>query len=82
MLTGGISGGIANYAGGYLPKGFGYQLAGRSLIGRVTGGITAELYGGKFGQGFEMGAKTGAIGYLCNHMLHPGGRPIYHRHGN
>ena len=70
MLTGGISGGLAKYAGGFLPKDFGSQFVGRSMIGGVTGGITAEIYGGDFGQGFTLGAGTAAIGYLCNEMVH------------
>jgi RHS repeat-associated protein len=72
MLTGGISGGIGKYAGGFLPDGFGYQLAGRSAIGGVTGGIAAEMYGGSFRQGFRQGARTAAFGFLFNDALHRG----------
>jgi RHS repeat-associated protein len=76
MLTGGISAGFAEFAGGFIPKfsdkaaNFLVQLAGRSLIGGITGGFTAEIYDGSFSQGFAYGAATGAGGYLCNHVLH------------
>jgi len=80
MLTGGISGGLAKYAGGYIPDGYGYQLAGRSLIGGVTGGITAELYGSDFGQGFRMGATTAAIGFMANDWLHETALPWLKEH--
>ena len=71
-LTGGIAGGIGNLAGGYLPDNFAAQLAGRALIGAIVGGISAEIHGGKFGQGFALGAQTGAIGFLANDFLHRG----------
>jgi len=70
MLIGGISAGIGKYAGGLLPKGYGYQLAGRAVIGGVTGGMTSELYGGDFGQGFVLGGSTAAIGTMANGWLH------------
>ena len=70
MLTGGISGGIGKYAGGFLPDNFGALLLGRSFIGGVTGGMTAEIYGGSFAYGFTYGAKTGAIGFMCNDWAH------------
>jgi hypothetical protein len=70
MLTGGISGGMGRIAGGFLPGGFGYQFAGRTVIGGVTGGISSEIYGGSFRRGFEMGARTGAIGFMANGWLH------------
>jgi len=70
MLTGGISGGIGKFAGGFLPDGFGYQFAGRSAIGGITGGIAAEMYGGSFRQGFGQGARTAAYGFLFNDVLH------------
>jgi RHS repeat-associated protein len=70
ILTGGISAGVANFAGAKIPKDFVTQLLGRAAIGGITGGITAEIYGGSFGQGFAYGAATGAYGYLCNHVLH------------
>ena len=49
-----------------MPKGLG----GRSLIGGITGGISAEIYGGDFGQGFVRGAETAAMGYLFNDLFH------------
>ncbi len=70
ILTGGISGGLGEFGGGFLPKDFGSQFVGRTLIGGVTGGISSELYGGSFGDGFMAGMRTGATGYLCNHMAH------------
>ncbi len=70
MVTGGISGGIANYAGSFLSPRIEIQFVGRSIIGGVTGGIAAEIYGGNFSDGFAQGAMTSAIGFTCNHMLH------------
>lgn len=71
MLTGGFSGGFAEFAGPYLPNnGFAEGLASRSLIGGITGGTTAEMYGGNFGDGFQQGAKTAAYGYIFNHEFH------------
>ena len=73
MLTGGISGGVGKYFGSYLPNNnWGVQFAGRSLIGGVTGGISAELYGGNFNDGFFLGLKTSAIGLICNDTIHEG----------
>jgi hypothetical protein len=71
-LSGAISGGVSEYAGGYLPEGFEYQLAGHSVIGGLAGGITAELYGGDFGEGFGQGASIAASGFLFNRMMHSG----------
>lgn len=80
MLTGGISGGIGMYAGVQfgLEKmdtlgDFTKSLAGRTVVGGITGGITAEIYGGNFSDGFVNGARTGAIGFLCNAGMHKGG---------
>ena len=70
MITGGISGGFANFVGGNLPQNLPAQFLGRTAIGGITGGITAEIYGGNFGQGFVYGAGTAAYGYICNHVLH------------
>ena len=69
-LTGGISGGLGMAAGHYLPNEFGYQLAGRTAVGGISGGLAAEMYGGDFGQGFARGAETAAIGFLCNEAAH------------
>ncbi len=75
-LTGGIAGGIGAYAGGFLPENnFPAQLAGRSLIGGVTGGIAAEIYWGSFGEGFGQGAWTAAYGFLFNETIGAAGRP-------
>jgi RHS repeat-associated protein len=65
-LTGGISGGLGMAAGKYLPNEFGYQLAGRTAVGGISGGLAAEMYGGDFGQGFAQGAKTAATGFMSN----------------
>lgn len=71
VLTGGISGGFGKYFGQFL-EGYDYpfQLAGRSLIGGVTGGISAEIYGADFTDGFVNGVKTAAIGLICNDTIH------------
>ncbi len=70
MLTGAVSGGVAKYAGikmfGVGGVNFSEQLIGHAIIGGVTGGITAELYGGSFRRGFKYGAMTGAIGLIAN----------------
>ena len=65
-LIGGISGGFGDYARGFIPHGFGYQLGGQSLVGGVTGGIASEISGNGFEKGFVSGAETGAAGYLFN----------------
>jgi RHS repeat-associated protein len=71
MLTGAISGGIAKYAGTFMGTlDWGSQLAGRTAIGGITGGITAEIYGGNFKQGFIHGAETAAIGSIANDLWH------------
>ena len=70
MVVGGISAGVGNFAGGYLPKNIGYQLVGRTIIGGITGGIAAEIYGADFGEGFKIGAITAAAAVLFNHGLH------------
>ncbi|MEW5744707.1 MAG: FG-GAP-like repeat-containing protein [Nitrospirota bacterium] len=77
MITGAISAGIARYAGGslygegkLLPDSFGYQLAGRAVIGGVVGGITSQIYGGNFGEGFVLGGITAAAGFIFNEWYH------------
>jgi len=77
ILTGAVSGGIAKYAGEklfgagkFFGDSFGRELAGRTVIGGVTGGISSEIYGGSFSEGFIYGAKTGAIGFMCNDVVH------------
>ncbi len=76
IVVGGLAAGVANYAGEYIPAfgnkdaDYAAQLAGRSLIGGVVGGATAEIYGGKFGQGFAYGAATAAFGFLFNEVVH------------
>ncbi len=70
-LTGGIAGGLGAFAGGYLENlDYPTQVAGRSLVGGISGGITAEIYGGNFGEGFISGAKTAAIASVANDWLH------------
>jgi len=59
-----------SFAGGFLPKDFGSQLIGRSLIGGITGGITAEIAGAEFWEGFAQGAFTSAAGFLFNSYIH------------
>jgi RHS repeat-associated protein len=77
-LVGGMSGGIGTYAGGYLPGEFASQLAGRALIGGVIGGVSAELYGGNFAQGFGEGAMTATSALLFNEMIHGQGKWVKH----
>ena len=72
VLTGGLSGGMGEYTGGFIPKDFGSQFVGRTAIGGITGGMTSELYGGSFSDGFLSGASTAGFGYLFNHMTHEG----------
>lgn len=72
--VGGISAGLSKYAGGFLPqKNFGAQLAGRTVIGGVIGGSVAVTLGGDFGQGFQNGAITSALGFLTNETAHEAG---------
>jgi RHS repeat-associated protein len=74
MLSGAISAGMAKGLGNYIPDDiagnayadFGIGLTGHAAIGGISGGITAQMYGGTFGQGFEQGAMAGAYGYMFN----------------
>jgi len=69
MVTGGIAGGLGMAFGkqGQLTLGdYPSEIAKRSLIGGVSGGIASEMYGGSFGDGFKNGAKTAAIGGSAN----------------
>ncbi|NLT24050.1 MAG: RHS repeat-associated core domain-containing protein [Syntrophorhabdus sp.] len=74
MIVGAIPAGMAKGLGNYLPEDltgnayadFGMGLAGHAAIGGISGGATAELFGGNFGQGFEQGAMAGAYGYIFN----------------
>jgi hypothetical protein len=67
-----IAAAAGKLGGSYIPHlsdeiaDFSVQLAGHSLIGGVTGGIAAELYGGSFGQGFCQGAWTADFGFVFN----------------
>lgn len=83
---GGVSAGVTKFAGGFLPKDFGSQLAGRTVIGGMIGGTVAEISGGTFGDGFKQGAITSAIGLIANEYnpLHRsyGGNPVLTRQGN
>ncbi len=49
-----------------LPDNFGSRLVGHSIVGGITGGISAELYGGDFWKGFGQGAWTAAYGLTFN----------------
>jgi hypothetical protein len=75
-ITGGISAGIAEGFGNFIPSvgnkyaDFAIELASRSAIGGIAGGITAEIYGGKYGEGFTLGAATAAAGFLFNATVH------------
>jgi hypothetical protein len=71
-LTGAVGAGIASAVGGALPNKLGYQLVGRVVSGAVACGISAELYGGKFWEGFANGAATAASEFLFNFILHEG----------
>ena len=44
----------------------GVQLVAYSAMGGVAGGISAELYGGDFADGFVYGARMAAYGYMFN----------------
>jgi len=74
MFTGALSAGMAKGLGHYIPDDiagnayadFGIGLTGHAAIGGISGGITAQMYGGTFGQGFEQGAMAGAYGYVFN----------------
>jgi hypothetical protein len=71
MLTGGISGGLGTFAGGYMKDwGFGAQLIGRSIVGGISGGIAATMYGGDFGEGFKQGAVTAGFATIFNDFNH------------
>ncbi|ACL04570.1 hypothetical protein Dalk_2880 [Desulfatibacillum aliphaticivorans] len=78
MLTGAIAAGVGEYVGGagYFGDDFGPQLIGRSTVGALTGGVTSVIYGQDFFDGFMQGAKTAAIGFMCNHALHDIGNGV------
>lgn len=78
MLTGAIAAGMGEYIGGagYFGDDFGPQLIGRSTVGALTGGVTSVIYGQDFFDGFMQGAKTAAIGFMCNHALHDIGNGV------
>lgn len=42
----------------------------RTAVGALVGGGISAVMGGSFGEGAAMGARTSAIGYLCNDWLH------------
>ncbi|MEM5796752.1 MAG: hypothetical protein AAGU23_10855, partial [Bacillota bacterium] len=46
------------------------KLAGRSILGGITGGMTAAIYGGSFMDGFMPGATSAAIGTIANDWAH------------
>jgi RHS repeat-associated protein len=66
MGIGAVSAGMGSFAGHYLPKDLLIQTGARSLIGGLSGGVAAELFGGSFGRGFQSGAVTAGIGALAN----------------
>jgi len=74
MVTSAVSAGIAKGLGNYIPSvdndylDFGIGVVGHGIIGGITGGISAEIYGGKFGLGFREGAIVATFGYLFNKM--------------
>ena len=76
MLTGGLSGGFGSYVGNILPQDNFSQLMGQTVSGGVMGGLASEWSGGSFSDGFTFGARTAAIGYIANGVLHRGWRII------
>jgi RHS repeat-associated protein len=60
-MTGALSGAIGGAIGGYYGKSWSL---GRVASKAVAGGINSELNGGKFMDGFKMGAVTAAAAYL------------------
>lgn len=96
MLTGAVSAGTAKYgglklfdAGGLLTGTMsglnpcvrhGVQLVAYSAMGGMAGGVSAQLYGGGFADGFAYGAKMAAYGYMFNwfgeKMVHGVGQAV------
>jgi len=69
ILTGAMTSAFGTASGGVFYKlDFGYQLAGRSVMGGLMGGAIAESQGGDFGSGFARGAASAATAYLCNEL--------------
>ncbi len=77
-LSGGLSAGMAKYAGasGMLgSKSLSMKsFVGRTIIGGVSSGIAAEIYGGDFGNGFASGAQTAIYAYVFNESMAHSGR--------
>ena len=82
-LTGGISAGGAEALGGVLRGSKWFRdldpgmrsavgLVSHAGLGSLTGGIAAEITGGKFASGAARGAMIGAFGHIFNHDLHGG----------
>ena len=63
---------MSEYTGIDLPKDAFSQFLGRTTVGGITGGVTSEMNGGSFSDGFLSGAQTAGFGYLFNHMTHYG----------
>ena len=76
VLTGGLSGGFGSYVGNVLPQDNFSQFTGQTVAGGVMGGLASEWSGGSFKEGFAFGARTAAIGFAANNVLHRGWRII------
>ncbi len=74
VLIGGISGGLAKYAGAGLFGGSSPALANTPLnelgvrmgVGAITGGMASGIYGGNIGQGMGQGAVMAGMGCVFN----------------
>ncbi|MBI5307820.1 MAG: hypothetical protein HZB37_05710 [Planctomycetes bacterium] len=69
IVSGGLSGGMGSYFRNYTP--FGSEIAGRAIVGGVTGGTVYSLYGRSFGEGFMKGSMTSVSELMFNGGLHP-----------
>ncbi|MFM7676548.1 MAG: hypothetical protein ACKO5F_13435 [Synechococcus sp.] len=70
----GATGGLSGYLSGVLGNQVAGNIAAKALIQGGLGGVSAELQGGNFGEGFRRGALTGAAGALTASVLGPLGQ--------
>lgn len=81
MFIGALSAGLAEWSGGHFEGSHGEKLIKRTFIAGVAGGLASAYYGGSFEEGFMLGAKNGAYGYVFNEMAHESLTIIYNQIG-
>jgi RHS repeat-associated protein len=73
---GGVSAGVSAFVGGAFPisgSGVGAYIGRgiqRTVVGAILGGGASLVMGGTFAEGASMGARTSAVAYMANDLLH------------